>query len=268
MSAPPETSLLHPDEPPAFTTRGIPNRSPFLIVCDHASNVLPRRLGALGLEQAELERHIAWDIGAAAVALAVAEHLDAFAILQNYSRLAIDCNRPTHAPSAIAVISELTEIPGNRNLSAEDRAMRIAAIFQPYHDRIGAELDRRAAERIPTALIAVHSFTPVYKGEARKWHVGLLYNRDDRLSRPMMAALRGEPGLVVGENEPYSVSDETDYTIPVHAERRGLPYAEIEIRQDLIGRAEGQREWAARLARILAPAWRTIRSEAADQRNF
>ncbi len=255
MSRPPEAGLLDPDEPPAFTTMGAPNRSPLLIVCDHASNVLPRRLGDLGVAAEDLQRHIAWDIGAAAVARLLTEALGGFAILQNYSRLAIDCNRPNHAPSAIPTMSEATEIPGNRDLSPDDRALRVAAIFQPYHDRIAAELDRRARDGIPTALIAIHSFTPVYLGVARRWHMGLLYNRDDRLSKAMMARLIAEAGLVVGENEPYSVSDETDYTIPVHAERRGLPYAEIEIRQDLLAHDHGRREWAARLAGALADSW-------------
>ncbi len=255
MSRPPEAGLLDSDEPPAFTTVGAPNRSPFLIVCDHASNILPRRLGDLGVAAADLQRHIAWDIGAAAVARLLAETLGAFAILQNYSRLAIDCNRPNHAPSAIPTISEATEIPGNRDLSPDDRTLRVEAIFRPYHERIAAELDRRAADGTPSALIAIHSFTPVYLGLARKWHMGLLYNRDDRLSRAMMARLTADPGLVVGENEPYSVSDETDYTIPIHAERRGLPYAEIEIRQDLLAHAGGQREWAARLTGALADSW-------------
>jgi predicted N-formylglutamate amidohydrolase len=251
-------SLLDTDEPPPVSTVGAPNDLPFLIVCDHAGHILPRRLGTLGLSDADRLRHIAWDIGAAEVAIRLAGNLGAMAILQTYSRLAIDCNRPPHVESSIATISETTEITGNLSIGDHDRACRIAAIFTPYHDLIGAELDRRRAAGIPTALIAVHSFTPVYKGETRPWQVGLLYNRDDRLARPLIALLEQEGGLTVGDNEPYSVNDESDYTIPVHAERRGLPYAEIEIRQDLIADMAGQVLWAERLARLLSAAWQLM----------
>jgi predicted N-formylglutamate amidohydrolase len=252
--------LLYPGEPAAVSVLGAPNDAPFLIVCDHAGNRLPRRLGTLGLSEADRLRHIAWDIGAAGVARGLATRLGAFAILQAYSRLAIDCNRPLHVASLIATVSEHTDIPGNRSITNADRERRIDAIFRPYHDRIATELDRRQAGRIPTALIAVHSFTPVYKGHVRPWQVGLLYNRDDRLGKPLMALLRAEGGLTVGDNEPYAVSDESDYTIPVHAEQRGLPYAEIEIRQDLIADAAGQLRWAELMARLLRSAWRSLQS--------
>jgi predicted N-formylglutamate amidohydrolase len=251
-------SLLGPDEPPAVATFGVPGGSPFLIVCDHASNLIPRSLGTLGVSDSERARHIAWDIGAAGVARLLAERLGTLAILQNYSRLVIDCNRPPHVESSIPTVSERTEIPGNLGLTEAERGRRIEAIFRPYHDRIARELDRRREAKLPTALVAVHSFTPVYLGEARPWHAGLLYNRDDRLARPLIALLRKEGGLVVGDNEPYSVSDESDYTIPVHAERRGLPYAEVEIRQDLIADEAGQHAWALRLVRHLASAWQEI----------
>jgi predicted N-formylglutamate amidohydrolase len=251
-------TLLAPGEPPACVTLGEPNDAPFLVVCDHAGSILPRSLGTLGVSEAERRRHIAWDIGAAGVATRMAAHLSAFAILQTYSRLVIDCNRSPEVPSSIATISEDTEIPGNRGLLPADVASRVAAIFRPYHDCIAAELDRRMALAIPTALIAVHSFTPVYRGVSRPWHAGLLYNRDPRLGRSLMRLLGQEGGLVVGDNEPYAVSDESDYTIPVHAERRGLPYAEIEIRQDLIADDAGQEIWAERMSRLLPIAWETI----------
>jgi predicted N-formylglutamate amidohydrolase len=254
----PDETLLDPDEPPAVAGFGIPNDAPFLIVCDHAGNRLPRTLGTLGVADVDRVRHIAWDIGAASVARRLAESLGAFAVLQTYSRLVIDCNRPPHVESSIPTVSELTEIPGNRAISDSDRARRIAEIFRPYHDRIAQELDRRQASGIPTALIAVHSFTPVYMGETRPWHVGLLYNRDGRLGGTLIRLLKEEGGLTVGDNQPYSVSDESDYTIPVHAERRGLPYAEIEIRQDLIADEAGQIAWAERLAALLPAAWLSL----------
>ena len=251
-------TLLAPGEPPACVTLGQPNSSPFLLLCDHAGNRIPRRLGTLGVSESERQRHIAWDIGAAGVVKLMAESLGAFAILQTYSRLVIDCNRSPTVDTSIVTVSEDTEIPGNLDLSPMDREQRASEILRPYHDRIAAELDRRQAAHIPTVIVAMHSFTPVYRGIARPWHVGLLYNRDDRLSRPMMALLKQEGGLVVGDNEPYAVSDESDYTIPVHGERRGLPHGEIEIRQDLIGAEVGQSVWAERIARLLTLSWDTI----------
>ncbi len=253
-----QQTLLAPDELPACVVLGEPNSAPFLIVCDHAGSLIPRGLGTLGVTETERRRHIAWDIGAAGVTTRMAERLSAYAILQTYSRLVIDCNRSPAVPTSIATISEDTEIAGNRGLSPADVGRRVDAIFRPYHERIAAELDRRAALAIPTALIAVHSFTPVYRGVSRPWHVGLLYNRDPRLGRSLMLLLEQEGGLTVGDNEPYAVSDESDYTIPVHAERRGLPYAEIEIRQDLIADATGQQAWGDRMARLLTQAWATI----------
>jgi predicted N-formylglutamate amidohydrolase len=246
-----DSRLLAPDEPPACLTVGEPNDSPFLIVCDHAGNRLPRRLGALGVSEGERQRHIAWDIGIEGVVRRMAERLRAFAILQPYSRLVIDCNRAPEVASSIVEISEDTPVPGNRALSPGQIRERIDEIFWPYHGVIAAELDRRTAASLPTILVAMHSFTPVYKGVARPWHAGLLYNRDDRLAKLLMAGLKGEGGLVVGDNQPYAVSDETDYTIPIHGERRGLPHAEIEIRQDLIADEAGQKEWAERISRLL-----------------
>ena len=176
-------------------------------------------------------------------------------IRQTYSRLVIDCNRDPNVPSSIPQISEDTEIPGNRGLDEAERAAREDAIFRPYHNAIAAALDRRAAANRASALVALHSFTPVFKGVARPWHVAVLFNRDPRLAHALADLLRAEGSLMVGENEPYQVSDLTDYTIPVHGERRGLPHVEIEIRQDLITEAAGQRQWAERLARLLPAAY-------------
>jgi predicted N-formylglutamate amidohydrolase len=208
-------------------------------------------LGDLGLSESELTRHIAWDIGIAGVAKLLAEQLDAHLVVQRYSRLVIDCNRPPHAASSIPRISEATTIPGNEGLSGEATAIRRREIFDPYHRRIDAIIDQRQRDNRPTVLIALHSFTPVYAGIARPWHIGALYHRDKTLPPLLLKLLRGEADLVVGDNEPYAVSDETDYTIPVHGEARGLINTGIEIRQDLIGDQAGQRQWAERLARIL-----------------
>jgi predicted N-formylglutamate amidohydrolase len=255
--------LLADDEPPAFIESGRDGRSNFVIVVDHASRRIPRRLENLGLADAELQRHIAWDIGALGVARRVAAALDAVLVAQNYSRLVIDCNRDPCVASSIPTLSETTEIPGNIGLSAADIAARRAEIFEPYHAHVRALLDERAAAGRPTILVAQHSMTDVYKGVRREMHAAILYNRDRRLAGLMLEALRREPGLVIADNEPYFVSDETDYTIPRHGEARGLPHVEIEIRQDLVAEEAGQAEWAERLGRALREAERVLLGELA-----
>jgi predicted N-formylglutamate amidohydrolase len=238
------------DVPPVreFNTAG---RSPFLLICDHYGRLIPRALGDLGLPESELTRHIAWDIGIAGVAEALSKHLDAHLIVQRYSRLVIDCNRPPHVASSIPRISEATTIPGNEGISRQDAAIRRALIFDPYHRRIDEIIDQRRIANLPTVLVSLHSFTPVYAGIARPWHIGTLYHRDTHLPPLLLKLLRAEADLVVGDNEPYAVSDETDYTIPVHGEARGLMNTGIEIRQDLISDQAGEKAWAERLARIL-----------------
>ncbi|PJG53401.1 N-formylglutamate amidohydrolase [Bradyrhizobium forestalis] len=236
-------------------------QSPFLLTADHYGRVLPRALGDLGVAESELVRHIAWDIGIAGVAERLARMLDAHLIAQRYSRLAIDCNRPPGVASSIPVISEATAIPGNENLVAAAKERRRREIFDPYHGRIAAAIDARVQAGKPTVLVALHSFTPVYYGDPRPWHIGTLYHRDTVLPRLMLQHLRGESDLVVGDNQPYAVSDITDYTIPVHGEARGLINTGIEIRQDLITDESGQQQWAERLARILRAIEATLRKE-------
>jgi predicted N-formylglutamate amidohydrolase len=249
--------LLAAADPAPVTVHNGNGRSPLLLVADHAGNIFPRALGRLGISAAEATRHIALDIGIANLSRMVADALDAALIQQNYSRLVIDCNRPPGAATSIPEISEVTLIPGNVGLSTAERMAREREIFRPYHDAIAAELERRREAKAPTALIALHSFTPVFKAAGRPWHAALLYHRDPRLARALLALLRNE-GLTVGDNEPYFVSDETDYTIPVHGERRNIPHALIEIRQDLLADEKGQREWAQRLARIVPEAYRGL----------
>ena len=251
-------SLLAADEPAPVTVYNAGGRSPFLLVGDHAGNSMPRALGRLGVAAADCERHIAWDIGIAGLGRLLADALEATLIEQNYSRLVIDCNRPPGSAASIPEVSELTPIPGNVGLSEAEKAARADAIFRPYHERIAAELDRRRQAGRPAALIALHSFTPVFKGAARPWDAAVLYNRDPRLARRVLALLGHEAGLTVGDNEPYFVSDTTDYTIPVHGERRGLPHVLIEVRQDLVTDENGQRAWALILARALPRAYREL----------
>jgi predicted N-formylglutamate amidohydrolase len=248
-------SLLDSDEPAAATLLNETGHSVFFLACDHGGRAIPRRLGRLGLAEPDTFRHIAWDIGIAEVGKRLSALLDSGLVLQAYSRLVIDCNRDPSVPSSIPEISEDTAIPGNCGLSKADRLARRDAIFEPYQQRIAAALDRRQTAGRASVLVALHSFTPVFRGVARPWHVGVLFNRDARLADPLLARLRREGDLVVGENQPYRVSDQTDYTVPVHGERRGLPHIEIEIRQDLIADAAGQAAWAARLARLLPSAY-------------
>jgi len=250
------TSLLAPDEPAAPITLRPDGASPFLLVADHAGRRIPRKLGDLGVSESELRRHIAWDVGIEPVVRFMADELDAHAIMQPYSRLVIDCNRPFAAESSIAKISENTPVPGNVKLTDEDIAARQREIFAPYHDAITRELDRRAREDRPAFLVAMHSFTPVYKGVQRPWHAGVLYNRDSRFAAFVLRLLREEDDLVVGDQEPYKVSDDHDHTIPVHGEQRGLPHVAIEIRHDLIENETDQRAWAKRMCRVLTQAKR------------
>jgi predicted N-formylglutamate amidohydrolase len=248
------SSLISADEPPPFTQARRHGTSSFVIVVDHASARIPRQLGTLGLHASQLQRHIAWDIGALAVATRVAAALDAPLVAQNYSRLVIDCNRDPRVATSIPTVSETTPIPGNAELSDEQRLIRRQGIFDPYHAHISALLDERAAAGKPTILVAQHSMTPVFKGLGREMHAAVLYNRDRRFAGLVLECLRREPGLVVADNQPYFVSDETDYTIPRHGEARGLPHVEIEIRQDLLLEEKGQSEWATRITRALQDA--------------
>jgi predicted N-formylglutamate amidohydrolase len=246
--------LLADSDPPPYRVERQDGASDFVLICDHAGRVLPRALGDLGMTAQELTTHVAWDIGIAQVGFALAARLDAFLILQTYSRLVIDANRPPGSPQSIVTLSERTRVPGNDAVSPADVQARQQEVFHPYHDRIRAELDRRAQTGRGAVLIALHSFTPRFMDVDREWHAGVLYNRDPRLARPLLGLLRAEPGLHVGDNQPYALNDATDYTMVTHGERRGLAHVEIEIRQDLIAEASGQEEWADRLARLLVEA--------------
>jgi len=250
--------LLEPDEPPAFSEWRRDARSRFVIVVDHASRYIPRRLQGLGLPPCELERHIAWDIGSLALARELSEALDAVLVAQNYSRLVIDCNRDPDVASSIPLVSESTEVPGNQGLTPAQRAARRAALFEPYHAHLQQLLDARSAAGRDTIFVAQHSMTDVFKGVPRPMHAAVLCNRDRRLADAVLDALRRDRQLVVGDNEPYFMSDSTDYTVPRHAEARGLPYVEIEVRQDLIREPAGQRLWASRLTQALREAERSL----------
>ena len=248
------TRLLSESDPLPVRVLQPAGTSEFFLTADHAGRAIPKRLGTLGLPEGEIERHIAWDIGIAGITERLSEALDAAAVLQAYSRLVIDCNRRPDRDSSIPTVSELTAIPGNAAIRPAEREARRRAIFLPYHRRIAELLDHRKATGRRTVLVAMHSFTPVFKGETRRIDVGVLYNRDARLADIMLELLRADGDLVVGDNAPYAITGASDYTVPVHGEERGLAHVEIEIRQDLIVDEAGQAAWAARLARLLPAA--------------
>lgn len=226
-----------------------------LLLCDHAANALPDTYGTLGLPPGELARHIAYDIGARGVTERLAAALGAPAVLTRVSRLLIDCNRGEDDPTLIMRVSDGAIVPGNRILPAEERAIRIARFYRPYHASVADLVDRALALGVVPVLLSVHSFTPVWRGVPRPWHAAVLWDKDPRLARQLLAALAADPALVVGDNEPYHGALRGD-CMWQHGTSRGLPHALIEIRQDLIASEEGQVAWAARLAdamrRILA----------------
>jgi predicted N-formylglutamate amidohydrolase len=227
--------------------------NPFLLIADHAGNAIPERLGDLGISAEDLNRHIGIDIGIHGVSQRLSALLDAPYLYQRYSRLVIDCNRPPGHPTSIAPVSDGTQVPVNLGVSAEDARLRENEIFWPYQKAIAGQIARmRLSGRAPT-VIAMHSFTPKHGDypAPRPWQIGVLFNRDDRLARPLIRLLEAEGDLTVGINEPYAVDDAGDYAVPVHCEKGGLLHVELEIRQDLIESAKGQSEWAERLARVL-----------------
>ena len=253
MTADPQ--LLHRDDPPAFGVENPQSTSPILFVSDHAGRAIPRALGHLGLDKAELSRHIGYDIGIYGVTTALARDLNATYIFQPYSRLVIDCYRQPGKPQSIVLQSDGTVVPANAALRAEDVRARAAAILQPYQDQIATTLRTRAAMGQPTALFAMHSCTDCLRvnPKPRPWEISVIADSDWRLGTALVDILRAETSLCVGVNEPYTVNMAMDYTIPIHAEGK-LPYVEIEIRQDLIGDSEGQRRRASLLARLFPMA--------------
>jgi predicted N-formylglutamate amidohydrolase len=259
MATQSRTGLLGPDDPAPVITLNIDRPSPFLLIGDHAGNAIAARLGTLGLSDADRARHIACDIGVRGLGEALARRLDGPFLHQAYSRLVIDCNRDPASDEAIPERSDGTAIPGNIGIDAAERAARIAQIFQPYQDAIAAEIDRRTAIGHPPILVSLHSFTPslTMQGmgrEARPWHVGVLHGfGHSGFAKAVLARLRRETDLVVGDNQPYRM-DDTDYTVPRHAFAAGLLYVELEIRQDLIADLAGQIHWAELLATAMTQA--------------
>jgi predicted N-formylglutamate amidohydrolase len=224
-------------------------RGPFVLLCEHASRLLPGGYGRLGLPIAEFDRHIAWDIGAAEVAIRVACLLDAPLFLAGYSRLLIDLNRPPGASSSIPELSEATAIPGNIGLDRSESQRRRDLWFEPFHQAVATHLDARRGQ--PTAVIGIHTFTPVFHNMARPWHAGVLFDRAAEFGLELASAIEARCGGFVGRNEPYRIEADKDYTVPVHGDARGIAAALIEVRQDLVRDVFNTERWSRLLAGAL-----------------
>jgi predicted N-formylglutamate amidohydrolase len=252
MSSGESAALLGPDDPPPVEIVNGDSTAPTLLTCDHAGRRVPRSLHRLGLDDAAFDRHIAWDIGAGDVARRLAIRFGAPLVASVYSRLVADANRRPDDPTAMPEESDGTSVPGNRNLSPAARAARIATLSEPYHAEIDRRLAAISARGDVPLLLSIHSFTPVFKGFVRPWQIGVVWNRDGRLARPLLAQLAAS-GVAVGDNQPYSGRDGHGYTMPRHVEGAGIPHVMIEIRQNLIDTHHGAEEWALRLYTVLQP---------------
>jgi predicted N-formylglutamate amidohydrolase len=248
--------LLLPSDPEPVGEERLAGGCPFLLIADHAGNAVPQKLGDLGISAGDLNRHIGIDIGVHGLSQRLSALLDAPYIFQRYSRLVIDCNRTPGNPTSIPPVSDGTQVPANRGLSAQDVETRQNEIFWPYQEAIGRQIEAMCKRGTPPVIIALHSFTPKHGDypAPRPWHIGVLFNRDERLARPLISLLHADGDLTVGINQPYAVEDSVDYAVPVHCEKGGLIHVELEIRQDLIESPEGQASWAERLVRLLPKA--------------
>ncbi|WP_374832290.1 N-formylglutamate amidohydrolase [Paenochrobactrum pullorum] len=226
-------------------------KSGIVLTADHASRALPERYGSLGLDAAQFDRHIAYDIGVADLTRKLAAKLDAPAVLGGFSRLLIDPNRGEDDPTLIMQLSDGAVIPGNYPMDAQEREKRLNAFYRPYHDQVSGLVDevREQSGRAPF-IVSIHSYTPVWRGKARPWHCGLLWDKDDRALRPLLEMLRAEHLLITGDNEPYDGALRNDAMFK-HATSKGYPHILIEVRQDLIADSAGTDQWVARLAPML-----------------
>lgn len=244
-------AMIASSEAPAYEVIGGDAASGLVLLCDHACNSVPDDLAALGLPAGEFTRHIAFDIGAAALTRGLAEHFGAPAVLSRFSRLVIDPNRGLDDPTLIMRLSDGAVVPGNAGVDVAERARRVERFYAPYDAAIGATIEAvLATGRVP-AVFSVHSFTPFWRGVARPWQAAVLWDADPRFAKPLIAGLAAQPGLLVGDNEPYHGALKGD-TLYRHATRRGLAHALVEVRQDLIADEAGVAEWVERLARVLA----------------
>ncbi len=263
INNPTEPGLLAADEPPPFTVLNSDSKVPVLLVCDHANCRFPVSLGDLGLDPPARRCHLAVDIGAGALTEKLAASLSVTAVLCQYSRLVVDCNRQLLDPGAFLEFGDGVVVPGNRNLHPEQKALRADSVYWPYHSAIDDEIKRLESFGTPPAVLAIHSFTPVLNGVARPWHIGILWDTDKRLSEVFLKEL-SEAGFLVGDNEPYSGKGPQDFTIDYHAEANGLPHVGIEVRQDLIDDEAG----VAEIAELIVGIIKTIPVNIIAQRKF
>lgn len=247
------TDLLAAGEPPPFELINAAGRAPVILCCDHASRLIPRKLSQLGLQGDDLTRHIAWDIGAADVARHMSNVLDAPAVLCGYSRLVVDCNRLVQDPTLMPGRSDGTIVPGNAALTETERNARLAAIYVPYHRALEDLAEQMRRRHGVAAMLSIHSCTDRMNGEYRPWEICICWERDNRISAPVMAALRARGSVVVGDNQPYGLVIGEDCSVPIHGMRRGWPHLLVEVRQDLIGTAETARKWADILIDAVRP---------------
>lgn len=236
------------DEAASIVNAG--SRSPIVLVCEHASHHVPDAYAGLGLDAEAARSHAAWDPGAGAVAEAMSARLNAPLVRSNVSRLVYDCNRPPDSPTAIRETSEIYDIPGNRGLSAADRAHRVETVYRPFQ----SALRQTMAVRETGVLVTIHSFTPVYHGELRAVELGILHDTDARLADAMIANAARHTGMTVRRNEPYTPRDGVTHTLAEHALPRGWPNVMLEIRNDLIATSEDQQDVARQLGTLLIDA--------------
>lgn len=253
--------LLADHEPPPCCIVNAAGRTPLVLTCDHASHAVPESLGNLGLDSRDLVRHIGWDIGAAEVTRRLAERFDAPAVFSGYSRLVIDCNRKPGSETSILEVSDGTVIPGNLGLDPAEAARRAEALFTPYHQAIASVLESIRRTGSAPIFAAIHSFTPKLNGFARPWHFGVLWDQDPRVARPLIEALRANPGLVVGDNEPYSGRDHVGFSQDFHTSSAGIPSVLVEIRDDLISHRDGIELHALLLGDAVAEVVPNLRSD-------
>ncbi|MDH3645633.1 MAG: N-formylglutamate amidohydrolase [Gammaproteobacteria bacterium] len=244
--------LIGPADPPPFEILNPDGEASVLLVCDHASHAFPRHMARLGLDPSVLDRHVAWDIGSADVTRYLSERFDAPAVLGGYSRLLVDCNRQLYDPTAFVKVSDGIAIPGNLNLSEDEKWLRVQSFYWPYHNAITEQIHQLRKREITPALISIHSCTPVFDRVVRPWHIGVLWDQDPRIAVPLIQKLEQLDSVCVGDNEPYSGRHPHDFTIDFHAESLGLPHVGIEVRQDLIANAEAARRWTGVLGDGLA----------------
>ncbi len=247
--------LLGPDDPSPVTVLNEGSDYPVVLVCEHAGRAIPVSLGFLGLERRHMDLHIAWDIGTEALCRQLSQSLGATAVLQPYSRLVIDCNRPTNAPDAMPAVSDHVAVPANVDLIGPARQARIDEIFTPFHRAVDDILSRASCK----AAFSVHSFTPIMNGVPRPWDIGFLYRKDEETSKRLGAVVaRQSPDLVIGFNQPYQIDDLSDWFVPQHGERRAMPHSLIEIRNDHLGDDQVAAPWAVLLATAIDAFARTI----------